>query len=592
MTPRLYDGPMRGIATRARAWWARLTFASRHPGRTMAALATLGILGGLGEAAVVVLVISLASGDANGLPLVGHAPDGVWPRAGLALGVLALLAAAHLASAWLTARTAADSQERVRRLIVDAFVGADWPTQARERAGNVQDLLTTGAVSVAVGTQQAALALTQMLNFAVVVAAALVVSVWATLGLAAVGCITLLVVRPARARTRRIATEAVDAAAGVATETTEMVALAPELRAAGSLELARDRLGERIAAARRIFEALRLTGLAMPTAIRDSTVAIAIVGVAVAANSGDVSLPTLGAAVILLLRALSHIQGTSGVYAQLQERAASVDRLRSHVERWRASGRPPGTRPCPPRPELALEAVTYTYPDGEQPALADLSLVIAPGEQIGVIGPTGAGKSTLALVVLGLLSPDAGEVAVDGIDLREVRPGDWHRRTAWVRQEPQLLTGTVRENVRFLRDWVDEDAVQTACERARLGPELASWALGLDHHVGPAGGALSGGQRQRIVLARALAGDPDVLVLDEPTSAVDAQTEAAIRDAIAALRGRATVILITHRLSTLRECDRVAILEGGRLTALDTPAALEQAGGYYGRALELSAVRP
>lgn len=577
---------MRGIASRARARWAQFTLASRHPGRTIAALAALGVVSGLGEAAVVVLVVALASGAATDqLALVGHAPDGVWPRAGLALGVLAVLAAAHLASAWLTARATADSQERVRRQVVDAFVSAGWPTQSRERAGKLQDLLTTGAGAIAAGTQQLAVALTLAFNFAVVVAAALVVSVWVTVGLVAVGALSLLVVRPTRKRTHRLAGDVVQASGDLAGDATEMVALAPELRVAGSLGAARDRLAGQISATRRLFEALRLNALALPTAIRDITVGIVIVGVAVAVGRDGVSLPELGAAVLLLLRALSHVQGLSGIHAQLQERAAHLDRVHSLVERWRASAPPAGTRPYSGVPEVTIRSVDHTYAGAHRPALSDINLVIASGEQIGLIGPTGAGKSTLACLVLGLLTPDRGTVSIDGVDLRELRADDWHRSVAWVRQDPNLLTGTVRENVRFLRDWIDDDAVRVACETARLGPELEAWPLGLDHHVGPAGTALSGGQRQRVALARALAGDPGLLVLDEPTSAADPPTEAAIRDAIGALRGRATVVVIAHRLSTLSGCDRVAVLDGGRLTALGSPTELETADGYYRRAL-------
>jgi ABC-type multidrug transport system fused ATPase/permease subunit len=265
---------------------------ARRPPSPAGALTTLGTISGLGEAAVVVLVVALASGPVSKqLPLVGHTPDGVWPRAGLALGVLAVLSAAHLASAWLTARTAADSLETVRRMVVDAYMSADWPTQSRERTGKLQDLLSSGAASIAIGTQQAATALTMVLNLVVVVAAALVVSVWATLGLIAVGCISLLVVRPLRERTRRISEEVVGVSADLATEVTETASLAPELRVSGSLPAARERLSGRIKAARRLFEALRLGGLVMPPAIRDSTIAVVIVGVAVVASRGTSRFP-------------------------------------------------------------------------------------------------------------------------------------------------------------------------------------------------------------------------------------------------------------------------------------------------------------
>jgi ABC-type multidrug transport system fused ATPase/permease subunit len=282
----------------------------------------------------------------------------------------------------------------------------------------------------------------------------------------------------------------------------------------------------------------------------------------------------------------------SGISAQLQERAAAVDRIRGFLDRWAASAPAGGSEPCPRVGRVALESVWVTYEDGDRPALADVSLALEPGEQLGLVGRTGAGKSTLALTLLGLLEPDRGRVMVDGVPLSALSRADWHRRIAWVPQQPLLLTGSVRDNIRFLRDDVDDEAVRAAALSAGLGPEIESWRDGLDHHVGAAGASLSGGQRQRIALARALAGQPDLLVLDEPTSALDAHTEVAVRDAIAALRGRATVAVIAHRLSTLDSCDRVAVLDEGRLTTLGPPDELAAKDEYYREALTLSGLRP
>jgi len=584
---------MRGMSARLRAWWEGFTFAARHPGRTMAALTGLGVVSGLGEAAIVVLVVAVASHSLTGhLPLVGSLPHGTWTRAELALGVLAVLAASHFAAAWLTARTAAESQQTMRRMLVDAYMSADWPVQSRERTGQLQELMMTGATMVAVGTQQAATALSLAFNLVVIVVAAIVVSVWATLGLVAIAAISVLVVRPFRARSRRIALRGAESAGGLATEVTETAQLAPELRVAGVVEAARARLDVHIAAGRELFESLRLTSIAMPTLVRDLTMGVVIVGVAVVASQGSVSLPALGASVLLLLRALSYAQGISGISAQLQERAANLERIRRFVERWTAAGGPAGTRPCARVGRVGLESVSFTYPDGARRALADVSLGLEPGEQIGVVGRTGAGKSTLALTLLGLLGPNTGRVLVDEVPLAELRRDDWHRRIAWVPQQPQLLTATVRANIRFLRDDISDEDIRVAADAAGLGPELEAWAEGLDHQTGAAGAELSVGQRQRIVLARALAGHPDLLVLDEPTSALDAHTEHAVRAAISALRGRTTVVVIAHRLSTLDDCDRVAVLDDGRLTALGPPEELAATDSYYREALALSGLRP
>ena len=195
-------------------------------------------------------------------------------------------------------------------------------------------------------------------------------------------------------------------------------------------------------------------------------------------------------------------------------------------------------------------------------------------------------------MILGLLSPDEGRVLIDGAPLEEFDSRQLHRHTAWVAQEPVLLTGSVAENIRFFRDGFAEDAILVAAREAGLSREIEEWPEGLRHETGPGGSALSVGQRQRVALARALLGDPDVIVLDEPTSALDVQTEAAVRKTISRRRGRSNVIVIAHRLSTLRDSDRVAVIVAGRLVAVGTPRELAQTDGYYREALEHAPLRP
>jgi ABC-type multidrug transport system fused ATPase/permease subunit len=184
-------------------------------------------------------------------------------------------------------------------------------------------------------------------------------------------------------------------------------------------------------------------------------------------------------------------------------------------------------------------------------------------------------------VLLGLVRADSGSIRVAGIELDTIDPAEWHSRTAWVGQEPHLLDGTVADNIAFMRPQVDQRAMGEAARAAALERELEEWPLGFEHPVGPGGNALSGGQRQRVALARALAGGPDLLVLDEPTSALDAHAELAVLNTIAAAREDAIVVVIAHRASTIEVCDRLAVLEDGRLTAVRSGAdyPLEARGG-------------
>jgi ABC-type multidrug transport system fused ATPase/permease subunit len=540
---------------------------------------------------VVVLVVALAAGTNNGkLPLVDDLPDSSWTLAGLALAAVTVLALAHLGSALITARAFGSAERRLQSGLVDAYLLASWSRQATVRTGALQDLVTVKSAMVARGTQEAATALTGAANLIVVIAAAIAISPWAAGGLLGVVALAALISLPFRAHTRNVANETANSAAELAVEVTEAARAARDLRVFGVVDPARGRLRDSCAAVARRQAKLLFAVTAAPTLTRDAAVAALTVGVAAVVTRGDVSIAQLGAAVVLMLRGLTHSQGLSGLAYFLREREANLALIRDALERWAPEGAR-GTRSCRSIGRIDLDAVTYRYRADEAPALSHVSLELEPGEQLGIVGRTGAGKSTLAAILLGLIRPDLGEVLIDGVPLREIDPADWHSRTAWIGQEPHLLTGTVRDNVRFMRSGISDGAILRAAHAASLGAEIKEWSLGLDHPAGPEGASLSGGQRQRVALARALAGDPDLLVLDEPTSALDVHAEAAIRDTLAHLRGEAIVVVIAHRLSTINACDRIAVMEGGRIASVAPPTELAVDDRYFREALQLSEIQ-
>jgi ATP-binding cassette subfamily C protein len=216
---------------------------------------------------------------------------------------------------------------------------------------------------------------------------------------------------------------------------------------------------------------------------------------------------------------------------------------------------------------IELRDVSFTYPGIAEPALKNVSLRIAPGEFVGVAGPTGAGKSTLADVIMGLLPPTDGAILVDGRPL-ESEPREWFSSLGVVPQESYLVDDSIRRNVALGEndDEVDPVRLTRALEVAQLSDFVETLPDGLDSVVGERGTKLSGGQRQRIAIARAVYREPEVLIFDEGTSALDNITEAAMMRALTALRGKTTLIVIAHRLTTIRECDRLMILESGSVT--------------------------
>jgi ABC-type multidrug transport system fused ATPase/permease subunit len=223
---------------------------------------------------------------------------------------------------------------------------------------------------------------------------------------------------------------------------------------------------------------------------------------------------------------------------------------------------------------IELSRVNFRYPGSESQALCDISLTIPRGISIGFIGESGAGKSTLVDIVLGLLTPSSGAVLVDGVDIRNTLHV-WQNQIGYVSQTIFLTDDTMRRNVAFgLADVdIDESAVWKALRAAQLEEFVRQLPEGLDTEVGERGVRLSGGQRQRIGIARALYHDPSVLVLDEATSALDTDTESSVMEAIRAMHGEKTILIITHRLSAVAHCDLLIRLAAGRIFESKTTAA-------------------
>jgi ATP-binding cassette, subfamily C, bacterial CydCD len=255
------------------------------------------------------------------------------------------------------------------------------------------------------------------------------------------------------------------------------------------------------------------------------------------------------------------------------------------------SGRTPA--PDPASAPVRLERVTVTHSGRPLPALDRVDLTVRPGEQLAILGASGAGKTTLATVLLGLRAPDQGRVVVGTVDVADLDPDAWHARLAWVPQAPADLGGTVRELVTLGHPApasVPDAAVLDALAAVGLDAEVAALPAGPDTRVGPAGRGLSTGQRRRVAIARALVRPAGMLVLDEPTGDLDVHSERAVRTALAGLRGRRSVVVLTHRVALASRADRVVVLDAGRLAEVGTPTELARRDGPY--AALVAASRP
>ena len=285
-------------------------------------------------------------------------------------------------------------------------------------------------------------------------------------------------------------------------------------------------------------------------------------------KEGALSMGALIAAVILTSRALTPLGQLAQTLPRISQTCASfrsLDRLmetereRPFGKRWLARTAFDG--------EIIFDDVSFIYPEAMSATLSNISLTIRPGERVAILGRFGCGKSTLARLILGLHQPTSGSVLIDGIDIRQIDPADLRENIGSVLQDVWLFSGTIRDNITGGRARIRDEEILRAAQIAGADGFISRHPAGYDHVLAERGEGLSGGQKQAITLARALIGKPSMLLLDEPSSAMDVENEAAVVQRLKAEIGARTLVVVTHRPSLLELVDRVIILDEGRIVA-------------------------
>jgi ATP-binding cassette subfamily B protein len=577
----------------------RLTpYVGESPWR-IAGLVGSSVGAGLAEAAALIVVVQIAVTLSSG----ESSPPGPLPdAAGLAdlpVSALLVIAAAtvlvrlglHACAAYLAARMSSDVLTSLRKEAFGAFVSSSWSLQSQEREGQLQDIMTTHVNKAATAVLFAANAVVAGFNFLILAASALSVNVLAAVASTLVAGTLFLALRPVTRLGRRYSSSEGLANLQYASSVSQAVSLAREVKVFDvGAALKREVGGRAEAVAEPYFRGQLLTRL-QPVLYQSVALLLVVGGLAAVDLFGTGNIAALGAVVLLLVRSVSYAQLLQLNYHLLQGFAPyieQVERTRAEYVRAKVKG---GTRAVGAMNRIALNRVSFSYQPGV-PVLRDISFQVERGEVIGIVGPSGVGKSTLLQVLLRLREPSSGRYLIDGADAREFRFGDWYAKIAFVPQEPRLLQGTVSDNIRFFRDWIEPQTIELAAREAHIEEEVLSWPQGYETEVGDHGRTVSGGQRQRIGLARALAGHPQVLLLDEPMSALDMRSEELVQETLRDIKGTVSLFIVAHRLSTLRICDRVMVLASGRIQSFDRPSVLAETSPFYRRALELSSVIP
>jgi ABC-type multidrug transport system fused ATPase/permease subunit len=546
-----------------------------QPGRAAALMAS-SVAAGLAESMILALVAHVAAAlvDEAGSVTIAVGPLRADLGVTTALEVAAVLAVVRLvlqiAIAYLPARMTADTQARHRARLFDAYSRADWDTQAQERDGHLQELVTSQVVQATNAMLHATMLVSSGFVFLTLVAAAFAINpLVALLVLAVVGGLSVLL-RPVGRRGRRHAKALSAAQLAFAGRIGTAVRMAEETYTFDVAAAERAEVGERIEVARHHFAQAQFAQRVSQATFQGLVIVLLVGALAVLHASGTGQIAGLGAVVLLLVRASSYGQQVQFSWQVVQQAAPFLERLGDAADTYRAHERRGGGRPFPAGEALRFEEVGFSY-DGarRRDVLADVTFAVAPGEVIGVVGPSGAGKSTLVQLLLRMRRPTTGRYVVGTLPVDDIDLAGWRRSVAYVPQEPRLLDGTVADNIRYHRD-IDPASIERAARLAHIDHDIQAMPGGYDTIVGHRADAVSGGQRQRLCLARALAGDPSVLVLDEPTSALDRESEAAIKSSLRGLRGRLTIVIVAHRPALLEICDRIFELDRGHLR-VDTP---------------------
>ncbi len=511
-----------------------------------------------------------------------------------AIGIAALLAVGTAMRYYLVTRLGERVVADIRKAVFDRMIGMSPAFYEKIMTGEVLSRITTDTTLIlSVIGSSVSVALRNILIFFGGIALMLFTSIKMSLAvLWPIPVIVLPIILLGR-RVRILSKENQDLIAESSGDASEQLLSAQTVQAFTHEVLSRAKFGNVteksfVAARKRIATRAILTAIVIFIAFS------AIVGFlwmgATDVRAGDITEGELVQFMIYTIMVAGALAALTEIWGELQRAAGATERLVELLTAEDTVADPVAAVAMPPalRGEITFDDVSFSYPSRPSiSALDQVSLQIAPGETVALVGPSGAGKTTIIQLVLRFYDPQSGTIRLDGMDLKDLDRAAFRKQIALVPQDPVIFADTARENIRFGRPDATDAEVEAAAKAAAAHDFLMALPDGYDSYVGERGVMLSGGQKQRIAIARAILRDAPILLLDEATSALDAESESAVQQAVEALARNRTTLIVAHRLATVKKADRIVVFDGGKIVAQGTHDSLVAQDGLYARLARL-----
>lgn len=525
--------------------------------------------------------------------LVQSVPNAI----GLGIGLLLCVVVLDVLASVVATRMSAEVLTRERTNAYRSYARATWSTQANERDGHLQELVSQNAGWAGTAMNSASHAAITTCTLIALGVSAVVASPAIAVGLLVSFGLLLGASRPVATSVRRRTTVLSELNVDFVGLISRNVGLAHDVRTFDVEQQVGADVVESVETVSGQWRTIKLLNRVTPLIFRSAAL-LMMLGVLLLIELTNVgSLTAMGTVVILGIRSLAYAGAAQRSYQELQNAAPWLEQLWTRTSELDADPTNRGSKPLDRIDDLQFANAGFHYraqateaPNDslEVEVLSRLDFTVKRGESVGIVGPSGAGKSTLVKLLLRLHDPESGDLLANGTPAREFSMSDWYQRVGYVPQHVSTFNGTVAENIAFFRPGYSSAGIEAAARKAHLHDEIMALPSGYDTVVGERLGRLSGGQRQRLALARALLGSPDILVLDEPTSALDPRSEQLVQQTIDNLGGSVTLFIIAHRMSTLRSCEKIIVLEDGTVSAFGEPEQVRHTNDFFREASRLA----